>query len=124
MGLAVATPEPCTPSLAELAGDPARVAGLPPETARGLLLQAAPLLLALAAQASAPNGTAPATGGAEPDRLLTVGEAAAQLQASKDWLYRHAGRLPFTVRLGPRQLRFSAHGLGRYIRARQGRQVP
>ena len=53
------------------------------------------------------------------DRLLTVEEAAGKLGVSPDWLYRR--RLPFTVRLGPRQLRFSAQGIERYIRQRQGR---
>lgn len=54
------------------------------------------------------------------DRLLTVEEAAQKLGRSKDWLYRHAGRLPFTVRDG-RLLRFSEQGIERYIRQRQGR---
>jgi predicted DNA-binding transcriptional regulator AlpA len=39
---------------------------------------------------------------------------------SKDWLYHHARQLPFTVRTG-RLLRFSSHGIDRYIRTRQNR---
>jgi predicted DNA-binding transcriptional regulator AlpA len=56
------------------------------------------------------------------DRLLTVEEAASRLGTSEDWLYRNAPKLPFTVRLAPRQLRFSSQGIERYLRTRQGRR--
>jgi len=52
------------------------------------------------------------------DRLLTVNEASKKLGVTKDYLYRHADKFPFTVRLGTRQLRFSLHGMERYIRQR------
>ena len=52
------------------------------------------------------------------DRLLTVKEAAEKLGTTKDYLYRHSQDLPFTVRLGPRHLRFSLNGIDRYIRNR------
>ena len=52
------------------------------------------------------------------DRLLTVNEASGKLGVTKDFLYRNAGHFPFTVRLGTRQLRFSLHGMDRYIRQR------
>ncbi len=55
------------------------------------------------------------------DRLLAVEGAAEKLGVPNDWLYRRAKKLPFTVRLGPRHLRFSARGIERYIRRRQGR---
>jgi excisionase family DNA binding protein len=55
-----------------------------------------------------------------PDELLDVEEAARRLSLSCDHLYRHAKELPFTVRIG-RRLRFSAKGIERYIRQRQGR---
>jgi predicted DNA-binding transcriptional regulator AlpA len=54
------------------------------------------------------------------DRLLVIADAAARLAVSKDWLYRHADRLPFTVRLSNRQPRFSAKGIDRYIASRVG----
>lgn len=54
------------------------------------------------------------------DHLLTVEEASQRLGTSKDWLYRNARKLPFTVRLAPRQLRFSSKGIERYLRNRQG----
>ncbi len=60
------------------------------------------------------------TGHDQPDELLDVEEAARRLSLSCDHLYRHAKELPFTVRIG-RRLRFSAKGLERYIRQRQGR---
>jgi predicted DNA-binding transcriptional regulator AlpA len=52
------------------------------------------------------------------DRLLDVKEAAKRLSVSTGWLYRNAGTLPFTKRLGPWQLRFSEAGLLAYIRAK------
>ena len=54
------------------------------------------------------------------NRLLKAGEAAQKLGMSQDYLYRHADKLPFTVRPAPRQLRFSLNGIERYIRRRQG----
>ena len=50
------------------------------------------------------------------DRLLTMDEAATVLKTTKDYLYRHWKEFPFTARLSPRQLRFSAKGIERYIR--------
>ncbi len=52
------------------------------------------------------------------DRLLTVEEASQKLGVTKDYLYRQADHFPFTVRVGLRQLRFSLHGMERYIRQR------
>jgi predicted DNA-binding transcriptional regulator AlpA len=48
------------------------------------------------------------------DRLVTVEAAAALLQKSEVWLYRHARALPFTRRVG-RSLRFSTRGIRRFI---------
>jgi excisionase family DNA binding protein len=55
--------------------------------------------------------------------LLRIDEAARRLNVSKTWLYRRIDRLPFVVRLD-RQVRFSAAGLERYLRVRQGRRPP
>jgi excisionase family DNA binding protein len=57
----------------------------------------------------------PATQG---DRLLTVEEAAEKLSMTKDYLYRTSKKLPFTVRTGRKQLRFSLLGIERYIKQR------
>ena len=54
-----------------------------------------------------------------PDRLLTAAEAATQLGVAPKWLYRHAARLPFTRRLSPKVLRFSASGLARWLERRR-----
>ncbi len=100
--------------LATLLAHPEQAEDLTPAEARALLLQASALVLALAARTGdSPNGN-------REDRLLTVAEATKRLSVSPDWLYRHAKALPFTVR-GPCGLRFSSHGIDRYIRQRQGR---
>ena len=57
------------------------------------------------------------------DRLLVTADAASRLGVSKDWLYRHADRVPFTVRLSEGQLRFSAKGIDRYIASREAKTV-
>lgn len=102
----------------DLLQDPQRVAEIPEQEIPTLLLQVAGLLTTLSARSGIPaNGKA---NPAEADQLLTVEEAAPKLSVSKDWLYRHANKLPFTVRLGHRQLRFSARGITKYIRQRQG----
>lgn len=53
------------------------------------------------------------------DELLTVEEAAKVLRTTADWLYRHADSLPFTVRPGPGQVRFSRRGLQDYLKRKQ-----
>ena len=49
-----------------------------------------------------------------PDELLAVQEAARRLCVSRDFLYRHHRRLPFSRRMG-RSLLFSAQGIQKYI---------
>lgn len=108
----------------ELLNDPGRVAEISPEQVPAMLGQLEELrALLLARLLTVPaNGNAPAPGApAEGDRLLTVEEAAHKLGASKDYLYRHAKALPFTVRISPRQLRFSLRRIERFIQQRQGR---
>ena len=53
------------------------------------------------------------------DRLLMAEEAAQTLAVSPDWLYRHAGKLPFTRKLGPKMLRFSSQGIQRWLATRK-----
>ena len=52
------------------------------------------------------------------NRLLTVSEAAAKLQKSKDWVYRHQKRLPFMRRIG-RDLRCSEKELDTWVETRK-----
>src|SRR5215831_4835245 len=67
-----------------------------------------------------PGADADGTPASVTDALLTVEEAAKRLSVSKDWLYRNAGRLPFTVRLGKKHLRFRSVGIDACLR-QQGR---
>lgn len=53
---------------------------------------------------------------ARPDELLDVDEAAKRLGCSRDYLYHHHRRLPFTRRLGKRLL-FSSEGMDRYLKS-------
>lgn len=53
------------------------------------------------------------------DRLLEAAEAAKLLCVSEDWLYRHAKKLPFTRKLGPKMLRFSSVGIQKYLATRK-----
>lgn len=107
------------PTLDELAADPTRAAGLPPAALQGLLCRCLTLQSALmGALLSASARSADVAG--EPDSLLNVAAAATRLGSSRDWLYRHSRQLPFTVHNG-RLLRFSSHGIDRYIKSRQGR---
>ena len=107
------------PTLNDLAAHPERASEISPATAGALLARLAGVQTALLARLLAPSGNASEAALVE-DRLLTASEAAAQLGHSRDWIYRHAARLPFTVRTG-RDVRFSAAGLARWIRTRQGR---
>lgn len=52
------------------------------------------------------------------DRLMKPKELADRLGTSMDWVYRHWQELPFTVKLSPRQLRFSEKGLAQYLERR------
>ena len=58
----------------------------------------------------------------EPDRLLSVEEAAQVLGVSEDWVYKHKRELP-AVRNG-RRLLFSAMRLQRYVSGRLRGSMP
>ena len=55
----------------------------------------------------------------DPDRLLDASAAATLMAVSEDWLYRHAKKLPFTRRLGPKMLRFSSKDIEKYLATRK-----
>ena len=103
------------PGLNEVVTDPERVTALPRAAIQTLLHRcvAAQTVLLGALTAAEPDKA-----NSEPDRLLDVATAAGRLGVSPDWLYHHARQLPFTVRQG-RLLRFSSHGIDRYIKTRQ-----
>jgi predicted DNA-binding transcriptional regulator AlpA len=53
------------------------------------------------------------------DPLLTPDHAAVLMGVNRRWMYRHADKLPFTRRLGRKNLRFSEAGLRRWIAAKK-----
>ena len=53
------------------------------------------------------------------DRLLDTEEASKLLGMSRHWLYRHAKKLPFARKLGPKNLRFSYQGIQKYLATRK-----
>jgi hypothetical protein len=105
------------PTLNDLVSHPERARDLPVHVAADLLAQLAspqPLLLSrLYIGMSVSVKPTP-----DDDRLLLVGEAAALLGMTEDYLYRHAHQFPFTLRPAPRQIRFSRNGIQRYIRSK------
>lgn len=107
------------PSLDDVASDPARAHVLPANVLQGLLCRCVTLQTALLGALVA-TGSMPTDSMTEADSLIDVDAAAARLGMSKDWLYRQAKQLPFHVPQG-RLLRFSSHGIDRYIRSRQSR---
>src|SRR5262245_31588563 len=113
-----------TPEARELiravAGDPAKAADVPLDKVPALLAQLAAVQVALLGRLVAEGNGHGDSGAAGPDRNLSVEEAAQALGMSPAYLYRRAGSLPFTVRIG-RRLLFSAAGLERWNRRRQGR---
>jgi predicted DNA-binding transcriptional regulator AlpA len=108
------------PTLDEVASNPERATALPAGTLQGLLCRCLTVQTALMGALLAASGhTTEVTEDPTPDTLLDVTEAAKRLATTRDWLYRHAKQMPFTVRNG-RQLRFNAAGIARYIREREG----
>jgi len=107
------------PSLDELATNPARAKDLPDDLVALLHSRCLLALNALWSRQLEMRGTPASSAVEEPDALLTIEQASERLSKSRDWLYRHARDLPFTVRVG-RQLRFSARGIARFIRERSG----
>ena len=109
------------PKLEEIAENPALATRLPFEVVEALLgknaIAQSVLVSRLLALRASPSQTEHSTDG---DRLMDVEEVARKLGKSKDYLYRHAGDYPFTVRDG-RSLRFSEQGIEKFIRQRMGR---
>jgi predicted DNA-binding transcriptional regulator AlpA len=71
---------------------------------------ASALSAVLARSAALPSPAIPK----EPVELLDVDAAAMRLGVAPSWLYRHAGKLPFTRKLSHKALRFDAKGLERW----------
>jgi predicted DNA-binding transcriptional regulator AlpA len=105
--------------LAALVDDPGRAGEVPVELVSVLVLRIAGILAALSTRAGATDRVASEVAG--DNGLLDASETARRLAVSRDWVYRYGKTLPFAVRVGTRHLRFSSHGLERWLRARQGR---
>jgi len=113
-------------SLEEIVKHPDRARRLSPDVATVLLAQCVSIQASLVAAVLSPrvintNEISQHDGRGQDDRLMNVQEAASKLGVSVDWIYRNAAKLPFTVRLGPRRLRFSTKGINKFIQSRQGR---
>ena len=112
-----------TPTLDDLDRDPGCAATLSRKELADIYRHAARLEADLRALLLVPEPIRPVREDGE-DRLLTAAEAAHRLGYTRDWLYRHADQLPFTVRVKGRRPRFSARGITRYLRQRQGQPQP
>jgi predicted DNA-binding transcriptional regulator AlpA len=107
------------PTLAEIIDDPAKAATLPKEAIpefRGELARLDTILLATLLSRGDQQSA-----GLQGDRLLDVEAASGKLGTTANWLYRNASRLPFAIRVGKKQLRFSEMGIDRYIHQKAGR---
>ncbi len=56
---------------------------------------------------------------AKSDRLLTAAEVAERLNVPRRFVYDHADKWPFTIRLDEGTLRFSERGLDRWLEHRR-----
>ncbi len=93
----------------------------PPEERPGLVVALAARLAQLGAGLAAPTSSGNGRP-AEADENLSTKQAARRLGMSADYLYRHADKLPFTVKIGRRVL-FSARGLEKWNRQRTGQRA-
>ncbi len=106
--------------IATLLADPSRAAEVPCGEAVALLTALAPLQVALLQAAC--RSTEPVhreTERPNEDRMLDVDEAAELLGVKPAWVYRHAGKLPFTRRISAKVVRFSRQGILRWLAARR-----
>lgn len=104
-------------TLDQIVVEPARAVELTAEERLRVLLACAGILTAIAA---APVEMAKAFAAAsDEEKLLDAEQAAQLLNQTAYWVRRHARELPFAVRIG-RGWRFSAAGIARFIRRREG----
>lgn len=109
------------PTLNDLAAHPEQATDLSPHAVTILLTQLASLQTVLLGRLVTGMPHEARREDVGEDRLLLVGEASSMLGMTKDYLYKHADQLPFTVRPAPKQLRFSKLGILKFIRQRQGK---
>ena len=104
----------------ELVTNPDKVHQLTPQEAMTILPSVAGLYAMLQARASSnENMLVRRQQVVERDRLLTPQETAMRIGTDVRWVYRHAGKWPFTRRLSRKKLRFSEAGLNRWLETRR-----
>lgn len=104
-----------TTRLADIIDHPDQVKEIPTEAIPRLLAQLAATQGALAARLLCnPMVETAQQSSQEEDRLLTAEQAAALLNVTPRWLYRHAKSLPFMRRFSRKVLRFSEAGIKRW----------
>ncbi len=115
------------PTLAEIAADPARAAGLPLHALAGLVAQAAALQGQLAARLATAESPGAPESAARGDELLPAPAAAAILGVSPLTLLRKRHRAPyrgFVVPVGTRHVRFSRRLIEEFIALHAGSASP
>lgn len=95
----------------------------PPAALVPLLAACAATEARIAVRLATASAEAPTPAPAGPERLISVGDAAARLAVTPQWIYEHQKRLPFVRRVGTRALRVSEPALERYM-ARRGTSTP
>jgi hypothetical protein len=104
------------PSLDELIASPALAETLPPTMAALLLGRVGIATAALQARlfAAAIEHDKPKAA-SEPEKMITVAEAAERLHRVPRWFYRHAAQLPFVRRISRKSLLISEPGLAKWL---------
>jgi hypothetical protein len=100
------------PTLDDLAVDPSLAKSLSSEDAEYMLARLAAVHIPLLVQALSSKGSK--TEDTE-DRLLNIESAAERLCVKTDWLYRNWRQFVFARKI-KRQIRFSSHGVDKYIK--------
>ena len=102
-------------SLDDIIADPSGMEDITPQEAGEMLVKLSSIQTILMSRVLSGNGNG---NHAQQDELLTVEEAANRLNTSVDWIRRHTKTLPFTVRISPKQVRFSAKKIETYLKNR------
>ncbi|MHB8382328.1 MAG: hypothetical protein ACYDC3_08300 [Candidatus Binataceae bacterium] len=109
-------PLAAVPTFDELIANPALALTLPPATAAVLLGRVGIATAALQARllAAVVEQNKPSVA-SEPEKMITVAEAAERLRRVPRWFYRHASQLPFVRRISRKTLLISEPGLAKWL---------
>ena len=103
------------PSLDDLVTDPSRMEDVTPQEAGEMLVKLSGIQTVLMSRVLSGNGNG---NHAQQDDLLDAEEAAKRLNCKVGWIRQHTKNLPFTVRISPRRVRFSAKKIETYLKNR------